>query len=112
MIQRVVKQIRDDWRPLRPLPAGSTAPPLVDEDFYEDEVGELEAPLFFVRNSILNVTAKRILSQKIHVTAAGNPAAIACGRVEIEACESLGSVLPDVELLCKFCKNARPDVIF
>ena len=43
MIQRVVKQIRDDWRPLRPLPAGSTAPPLVDEDFSEDEVGELEA---------------------------------------------------------------------
>ena len=112
MMQRVVKQISDDWRPLRPLPAGSTTPLVVDDDFSEDEVGELDAPLFFVRNSTLNATAKRILSQKIHVTAAGNPAAIACGRVEIEACESLGSVLPDVELLCKFCKNARPDFTF
>ena len=112
MVQRVVKQIRDDWRPLRPLPAGSTAPPLVGEDFSEDEVGEFEAPLFFVRNFILNVTTKRILSQKIHVTAAGNPAVIACGQVEIKACEALGSVLPDVELLCKFCNNARPDLTF
>ena len=112
MIQRVLRQIKDDWRPLKPLPAGSITLPVIDEDFSEDEVGELEALLFFVRHFILNVTAKRILSQKIHVTAAGNPAAIACGRVVIEACEALGSVLPDVELLCKFCKNARPDYTF
>ena len=112
MIQRVVKQIKDDWQHLKPLPAGSISLLVIDEDFSEDEVGELDAPLFFVRISIVNATAKRILSQKIHVTAAGNPAAIACGRVEIEACEPLGSVLPDVELLCKFCKNARPDLKF
>ena len=108
----MLKQIKDDWRPLKPLPAGSINLPVIDEDFSEDEVGELEAPLFFVRNSIPNLITKRIMSQKIHVTAAGNPAAIVCSRVEIEACEALGSVLPDVELLCKFCKNARPDFTF
>ena len=112
MIQRVVKQIRDDWRPLRPLPTGSTAPPLVDDDFSEIEVGELAAPLFFVRNSFLNVITKRIMSQKIHVTADCNPGVIACDRVEVKACEVLGPVLPDAELLCKFCKNARPDFTF
>ena len=58
------------------------------------------------------MTTKRILSQKIHVTAAGNPSAIACGLVEINDCEALGSVLPDVELLCKRCKSARPDFVF
>ena len=112
MIQRVTKQIREDWRPLRPPPAGSTAAPLLDDDFSENEVGEPEAPLYFVRRSTLNVTTKRILSQKIHVTAAGNPSAIACGLVEINDCEALGSVLPDVELLCKRCKSARPDFVF
>ena len=112
MIQRVLPQIQDHWQLLKPLPAGSTTLLVIDEDFSEDEVGELGAPLFFVRISYLNDTAKRIPSQKIQVTAAGNPAAIACGRVEIEACEPLVSVLPDVELLCKFCKNARPDFTF
>ena len=112
MIQRVTKQIREDWRPLRPPPAGSTAAPLLDDDFSENEVGEPEAPLYFVRRSTLNVTTKRILSQMIHVTAAGNPSAIACGLVEINDCEALGSVLPDVELLCKPCKSARPDFVF
>ena len=112
MIQRVTKQIRDEWRPLVPPAAGSTAAPLLDDDFSENEVGEPEVPLFFVRMSTLNVTTKRILSQKFHVTAAGNPSAIACGLVEINDCEALGSVLPDVELLCKRCKNARQDLTF
>ena len=112
MIRRVTKQIREDWRPLRPPPAGSTAAPLLDDDFSENEVGEPEAPLYFVRRSTLNVTTKRILSQKIHVTAAGNSSAIACALVKINDCEALGSVLPDVELLCKRCKSARPDFVF
>ena len=112
VIQGVTTQIRDEWRPLVPPAAGSTAALLLDDDFSENEVGEPEVPLFFVRMSTLNVTTKRILSQKFRVTAVGNPSAIACGLVEINDCEALGSVLADVELLCKRRKSARPDFVF
>ena len=52
LFRRVLKQIRNDWQPLKPPPAGSTASPLAEEDLSEDEVGELEAPPFFVQNSL------------------------------------------------------------
>ena len=86
--------------------------PLLADDFFENEVGEPEVPLFFVRMFTFNATTKRILSQKFHVTVAGNPSAIACRLVEISDCEALGSVIPYVELLCKRCKSARLDFVF
>ena len=94
------------------MPVGAIGPPAVDEDFSEDEPDEIDTAMFYVRCSTLKATEKRIQHQRIHVTAQGNSAALACGRMDIKLCEALGSVLPDIELLCKFCKNARPDLKF
>ena len=105
-------QISDEWRPLVPPAAGSTAARLLDDDFSENETGKPEVPLFFVRLFTRNVTTKRFLSQKFYATAAANPFAIACGLVEIDDCEALGSVLPDVEPHCKRYKNSRQDLTF
>ena len=46
---------------------------------------------------------------EIHTTAAGNPAVIVVSG-SILLIVFLGSVLPDVELLCKSSENARPDL--
>ena len=47
---------------------------------------------------------------KIHVCAADDLNAIACGRTTAADCEHIGDLLPDVTLLCKHCARERPDV--
>ena len=40
-----------------------------------------------------------------------DPSALACGRLALTDCSAVGSVLPDIDVLCKACAKARPDVV-
>ena len=48
---------------------------------------------------------------KFHSIALGDSSSLACKRFMIEECSSVGSVLPDLSVLCKACARARPDIV-
>ena len=48
---------------------------------------------------------------RYHCLADGDDSALACGRVNLEDCTNVGSVLPDKACLCKHYARARPDVV-
>ncbi|CAL1144627.1 unnamed protein product [Cladocopium goreaui] len=47
---------------------------------------------------------------RYHCAAAGEPAAIACGRLKLDECTHVGSCLPELSMLCKHCSRARPEI--
>ena len=47
---------------------------------------------------------------RYHCAAADNEQALACGRLQVDACTHVGSCLPDLSMLCKHCSRARPEV--
>ena len=47
---------------------------------------------------------------KFHTTALGDPSTIACNKLSIDDCTSVGNVLPDLSVFCKACAKVRPDI--
>ena len=47
---------------------------------------------------------------KYHVNSISDLSVSACNRVNLQECESVGTSLPSVSLLCKACSKSRPDV--
>ena len=109
LVSRVLKQMREEWSPQLVSIHAPGQPPEIDQ-FSEDEVEEHDAPLFYVRNCKVAPTLKKILAQKFHVSALGDLSHLACNAVLLELCEPVGSDLPDIDLLCKRCRAARPDL--
>ena len=47
---------------------------------------------------------------KFHTTALGDPSLIACNKLDMSDCTSVGNVLPDLSVFCKACAKVRPDI--
>ncbi len=50
---------------------------------------------------------------KFHTTALGDPSSIACNKLDMSDCTSVGNVLPDLSVFCKAChvlNKVRPDI--
>ena len=61
---------------------------------------------FFTKNQ----AGKTSYDYKFHTTALGDPSIIACNKLDISDCSSVGNVLPDLSVFCKACAKARPDI--
>ena len=48
---------------------------------------------------------------KYHCSQSVDPSRVACNKFLLEECIAMGSVLPDISVLCKACARARPDVV-
>ena len=68
---------------------------------------EEATPQFFIKN----VASASSYEHRFHCSALDDPSALACGRLALDDCSAVGSVLPDIEVLCKACAKARPDVV-
>ena len=110
LISRVLKQMRDEWSPVFKPALPVLGQPQEEETFSADEDDEEDAPMFYVRKSAVAPSMKQILAQKFHVYAVGDLSHLACKAVQLNQCEPVGSKLPDLDLLCKRCKAARPDL--
>ena len=110
LVSRVLQKMREEWTPIFPPepPAPGQAPEEVT--FSEDEIAEDDVPMFYVRKSAVAPSLKKIMAQKFHVTAVGDRSHLACNAVQLASCEPAGSDLPDQDLLCKRCRQARPDL--
>ncbi|CAE7358804.1 unnamed protein product [Symbiodinium natans] len=97
----MIKEIVQEYRQ-------ACVPRCIREDDLVDDGIEVEPSIvgFFMK------TPKKGSSYeyKIHVCAADDLNAIACGRTTAADCEHIGDLLPDVTLLCKHCARERPDV--
>ena len=61
---------------------------------------------FFTKNQ----AGKSSYDYKFHTTALGDPSIIACNKLDMADCSSVGNVLPDLSIFCKACAKARPDI--
>lgn len=79
-----------------------------DQDTVLDDAADHEVcgNQFFVK-----AAAGRSYDYKFHVNALGSVDALACGKFTVADCMSVGSELPDLQVLCKACAKARPDVV-
>jgi hypothetical protein len=77
-----------------------------DEVALDDDQSSFAPVQFFVKT-----TGAMSYDYRYHCLADGDDSALACGRVNLEDCTNVGSVLPDKACLCKHCARARPDVV-
>ena len=96
VVQQLVKDIVDQQHPFE-----STIDDVVDVD--QTSLDEVE---FFVKSQ----GARAVQDYRYHCTVLGDSSRVACGRLTMEQCTSVGTALPDASLLCKHCARARPDV--
>ena len=110
LVSRVLQKMREEWTPVfQPEPHEPGQAP-EDVAFSEDELDDDDMPMFYVRKSAVAASLRRIMAQKFHVTAVGDRSHLACNAVQLARCEPVGSDLPDIDLLCKRCRLARPDM--
>ena len=102
MVGKLLGDLRKEWAP--PPPRGEAVP--VADEFSDDE--EEVVPVFYVKHC--TATARRIITQKFHVTAADDHSQLACNKLALTDCEPVGSDLPDLDVLCKACRKSRPDL--
>ena len=97
MIKELVKDLVREEHPVQE-----------DKDTVLDDAADLELcdTEFFVKKA-----AGKYHEYKFHATAVGSNDTLACGKFEVAECASVGSVLPDVSVLCKACAKARPDLV-
>lgn len=97
MIKELVKDLVREEHPVQE-----------DKDTVLDDAADLELcdTEFFVKKA-----AGKYYEYKFHATAVGSNDTLACGKFEVAECASVGSVLPDVSVLCKACAKARPDLV-
>lgn len=82
-------------------------PSVDDQDtvFADAEENELENLGFYIKSS-----GSGSYEYKFHCSAASDPSSLACGKLDLKECVSVGSDLPDISVLCKACARARPDL--
>eukprot|EP00435_Cladocopium_sp_Y103_P006567 s2945_g2.t1 len=97
MIQQLVKDMADNAHPIE-VPDDA-----VFDDSDQSALDEIE---FFVKTT----GARAVQDYRYHCASLTEPETIACGRIPFDQCTSVGSVLPDVAMLCKHCSRARPEV--
>ena len=97
MIKELVKDLVREEHPVQE-----------DKDTVLDDAADAELcdTEFFVKR-----TVGEYYEYKFHATALGSNETLACGKFDIMECSSVGSVLPDVSVLCKACAKARPDLV-
>ena len=92
--------------PGRSAIAGRTT---VDDGFSEDEFNSEPKALFFLKRSKLKFSQSALSRQKFHVSSEPVSELTACS-MQIGLCEPVGDELPDLAMLCRKCKQARPDL--
>ncbi len=97
MIKELVKDLVREEHPVQE-----------DKDTVLDDAADAELcdTEFFVKKAV-----GKYYEYKFHATAVGSNEFLACGKLEISECSSVGSVLPDLSVLCKACARARPDLV-
>ena len=106
MVSRVLEDFRSKWKPADPI---ALAAPLEADEFSDEEpIGE--PAVFYVKQTSVLATERRILLQKFHVTDAADGTKLACNKFALAACVPVGPDVPDPELMCKVCKLNRPDL--
>ena len=98
MIKQLVQEIVQEQHPVQE-----------DENTVLTDVvdSELQGMEFFIKSP----APGSYYDYKFHSIAMGDGSSIACKRFAIEECSSVGSVLPDLSVLCKACARARPDIV-
>ena len=97
MVRQLVQDMIENEHPIEP-PEGA----ILDGE----DPSALEDVQFFVKSS----GARQAHDYRHHCSQLGDPTALACGRLPLDECSSVGSALPDAAVLCKHCAKARPDV--
>lgn len=84
-------------------------PALEDADTVLVEAADvdLESIEFFIKPA----ASGKNYEYKFHAPAQGDSALTACSRFKTAECQSVGSVLPDLSVLCKACAKSRPDLV-
>ena len=77
-----------------------------DTVFIDAEENELDNLGFYVKN-----TGSGAYEYKFHCSSLSDPSLIACGKLDLSDCVSVGTDLPDISVLCKACARSRPDVV-
>ena len=79
-----------------------------DQDTVLDDAADHEVcgTEFFMK-----AASGRSYDYKFHVNSLGSLEVLACGKFPVSECCSVGSELPDIQVLCKACAKARPDVV-
>ena len=97
MIQQLVKDMADQAHPIE----------VPDDAVFDDtDQSALDEVEFYVKSS----GSRAVQDYRYHCVARDDMEAIACGRIPMDQCTAVGSVVPDVAMLCKHCARARPDV--
>ena len=83
-------------------------PTVDDQDtvLADAEENELDNVGFYIKSS-----GSGSYEYKFHCPSAGDPSVLACGKLDLKDCVSVGTDLPDVSVLCKACARARPDIM-
>lgn len=84
-------------------------PALEDSDtvLVEAADSDLDSVEFFFKPA----AGGKYYEYKFHAPAQGDSSLTACSRFKIDECQSVGSVLPDLSVLCKACARHRPDLV-
>ena len=79
------------------------------EDVFLDTPETLtpEAPEFFLKQP----APGSYYDYRYHCSHPTDPDRTACNKLDLADCNSMGTILPDVSVLCKACLKARPGVV-
>ena len=66
-----------------------------------------ESPEFFLKNP----APGSYYDYRYHCSQVDDHERVACNKFLISECSSVGTILPDVSVLCKGCARARPEVV-
>ena len=71
------------------------------------DIFNIDTPEFFLKNP----APGSYYDYRYHCSNSDDPARVACNKFALDECSSMGTVLPDLSVLCKACARARPDVV-
>ena len=97
MVQQLVRDLLSQDHPVQE-----------SEDVMLDEPDALhtEAPEFFLKQP----APGSYYDYKFHCSSKEDPDLVACRKLTIAECCSMGSTLPDLSVFCKACSRARPEI--
>ena len=98
MVQQLVQDLLKEAHPVQ-----ETEDVLLDEP----EDSALDTVQFFFKQP----SPGSYYDYKYHCSQSDDPSKVACNKFLLEECIAMGSVLPDLSVLCKACARARPDVV-
>eukprot|EP00435_Cladocopium_sp_Y103_P059596 s1288_g21.t1 len=97
MVHQLVRDLADQEHPLE-----------ANEDVIVD--GADQSSLTEVQFFVKTTGSRTNQDFRYHCSPVDDPTVIACNRLLMDDCTSVGSFLPDPSVLCKHCAKARPDV--